>query len=177
MRRFQKMTIALHAQTFFPHDVFTSDDSLREFPRQDEVTLCQQRITFCRSEIRRVRVAMGRHEQLPSWAATSDSAPNLPRALRRRRKSANLDGDVLLSVWTEDKTSAPWSTAAAEGSCIGRLRNARKRPQPPIRRIKPSPASLLRKCQDSPRVVPKHSSYFHLAAPAQLAIPLFHVSA
>ena len=35
---------------------------------------------------------MGRHEQLPSWAATSDSAPNLPRALRRRRKSTHLDG-------------------------------------------------------------------------------------
>ena len=142
----------------FPHDVFTSGDSLREFPGQDEVTLCQQRIISCPSEIQGVRVAMGRHEQLPPWAVTSDSAPNLPRASRRRRKSANLDGDVLLSVWTEDKTSVSWSTATAMGSCIGRSRDARKRPQPPVRRKKPSPASLLRKRQESPRVVPWHSS-------------------
>ena len=98
----------------------------------------------CRHGPSRATAAMGRHEQLPSWAVTSDSAPNLPRASRRRRKSANLDGDVLLSVWIEDKTSASWSTATAMGSCIGRSRVARKRPQPPVRRKEPSPASLLR---------------------------------
>ena len=157
MRRFPKMTIALHAQ-IFPHDVLTSGDSVRELPGQDEAILCQQRITSCPSEIQGVRAAMGRHEQSPSWAATSNSGPSLPRASRRRRKSANLDGDVLLSVWTEDKTSASWSTTAATGSCIGRSRNARKRSQPPIQREKPSPARLLRKRQDSPRVVPRHSS-------------------
>ena len=112
---------------FFPHDVFTSGDSLREFPGQDEVTLCQQRIISCPSEIQGVRVAMGRHEQLPSWAVTSDSAPNLPRASRRRRKSANLDGDVLLSVWIEDRTRRqprevrpqPWGAASGDQGTRG----------------------------------------------------------
>ena len=85
MRRFQKMTIALHAQFFFfPHDVFTSGDSLREFSGQDEVTLCQQRITSCPSEIQGVRVAVGRHEQLPPWAVTSKCRHGPPRAIPLR---------------------------------------------------------------------------------------------
>ena len=71
---------------FLPHDVFTSGDSVREFPGQDEVTLCRQRIPSCPSDIQGACAAMGRHEQLPSWAATSDSAPRLPRASRRRRE-------------------------------------------------------------------------------------------
>ena len=58
------MTIELHAQ-IFPHDVFTLVTSVREFPGQDEVALCRQRIASCPSEIQGVRVAMGRHEQLP----------------------------------------------------------------------------------------------------------------
>ena len=94
----------------FPHDVFTSGDSVRELPGQDEVTLCQQRITSCPSEIQGVRAAMGRHERFRFELAAGFEAQN---------KKANLDGDVLLSVWTEDKTSASWSTAAATGSCFG----------------------------------------------------------
>ena len=129
---------------FFPHDVFTSGDSLREFPGQDEVTLCQQRIISCPSEIQGVRVAvglheqlppwavtsncrhgpsrataaMGRHEQLPSWAATFRS--ELAAGFEAQKKKANLDGDVLLSVSTEDQTSA-----CTTGSCFGRSRNSR----------------------------------------------------
>ena len=68
-------------RNFFPHDVFTSGDSLREFPGQDEVTLCQQRIIFCPSEIQGVRVAMGRHEQLPPWAVTSNCRHGPSRAI------------------------------------------------------------------------------------------------
>ena len=101
----------------FPHDVFTSGDSVRELPGQDEVTLCQQRITSCPSEIQGVRAAMGRHERFRSELASGFEGQN---------KKANLDGDVLLSVWTDDKTSASWSTAAATGSCFGRSRNSRR---------------------------------------------------
>ena len=103
----------------------------------------------CRHGPSRAIAVMGRHERFRS---------ELAAGLRRRRKSVNLDGDVLLSVWIEDKTSASSSMATATGSCIGRSRDARERPQPPARRKKPSPASLLRKRQDSPRVVPRHSS-------------------
>ena len=68
---------------------------------------------------------MGRHEQLPPWAVTSDFAPNLPRASRRRRKSANLDGDVLLSVWTETRRQPrgvrpqPWGGASGDQGTRG----------------------------------------------------------
>ena len=66
---------------FFPHDAFTSGDSLREFPGQDEVTLCQQGIISCPSEIQGVRVAMGRHEQLPPWVVTSNCCHEPSRAI------------------------------------------------------------------------------------------------
>ena len=65
MPRFPKMAIALHAQ-IFRYDVFTSGDSVRELPGQDEVTLCRQRITSYQGEIQGVLAAMGRHKQLPS---------------------------------------------------------------------------------------------------------------
>ena len=76
---------------FFPHDVFTSGDSLREFPGQDKVTLCQQRIISCLSEIRacrhgpsRATAAMGRHEQLTPWAVTSNCRHGPSRAIPLR---------------------------------------------------------------------------------------------
>ena len=122
---------------FSPHDVFTSGDSLREFPGQDEVTLCQQRIISYPSEIQGVRVAIGRHEQLPPWAVTSNCRHGPSRAITvmgrherfrskldagfdAQKKKTNLDGDVLLSVSTEDQTSA-----CTTGSCVGRSRNSR----------------------------------------------------
>ena len=111
---------------FFPHDVFTSGDSLREFPGQDEVTLCQQRIISCPSEIQGVRVAMGRHEQLPPWAVTSNCRHGPSRAIPLRTcrglrgEEEKGQGDVLLSVSTEDRTSA-----CTTGSCFGRSRNSR----------------------------------------------------
>ena len=150
---------------FFSHDVFTSGD-LREFPGQDEVTLCQQRIISCPGEIQGVRVAMGRHEQLLPWAVTSNCRHGPSRAIPLRTCRGLRGAEEKVPTWTEtcfecldrDKTSASWSTATAMGSCIGRSRDAGRRPQLPVRRKKPSPASLLRKRQESPRVVPWHSS-------------------
>ena len=69
---------------FFPHDVFTSGDSLRESPGQDEVILCQQRMIPGPSEIQGVRVAMGRHEQLPPWTVTSNCRHGPSRAIPLR---------------------------------------------------------------------------------------------
>ena len=110
---------------FFSHDVFTSSDSVRELPGQDEVTLYQQRIflpeqdpgSACRHGPSRAIAVMGRHGRFRSELAAGFEA---------QKKMANLDGDVLLSVWTEDKTSASCSTAAATGSCFGRSRNSRR---------------------------------------------------
>ena len=134
-------------------------------------------VTHCGNFRARTRSPSARSGQLPArarsrecvspWAVTSNCRHRPLRAIPvgacrglrgAEEKSANLDGYVLLSVWIEDKTSASWSTATATGSCIGRSRDARKRPQPPVRRKKPSPASLLRTRQESPRVVPWHSS-------------------
>ena len=50
---------------------------------------------------------MGHHERFRSELAVG---------FEEQKKKANRDGDVLLSIGTEDKTSASWSTAAATGS-------------------------------------------------------------
>ena len=41
---------------------------------------------------------------VPPWAVTSDFAPSLPRASRTRSARPTWNGDVLLSVWSKDKT-------------------------------------------------------------------------
>ena len=55
---------------------------------------------------------MGRHERFRSELAAGSEA---------QKKKVNLDEDVLLSVSTEDQTSA-----CATGSCFGRSRNSRR---------------------------------------------------
>ena len=93
---------------------------------------------------------MGRHERFRSELAAGFEA---------LKKETNLNDRAFECLdRRQDETSASWSTATAMGSCIGRSRDAGKRPQLPVRRKKPSPASLLRKRQESPRVVPWHSS-------------------
>ena len=56
---------------------------------------------------------MSRHEQFRSELAAGVEA---------QKNKANLDGDVVLSVWTEDKTSVWWSTAAATRICFKELK-------------------------------------------------------
>ena len=66
----------------------------------------------CRHGPSRAIAVMGRHERFHSELAAGFEA---------QKKKANLDGDVLLSVWTKDKTSAWLSTAAATGICLKEL--------------------------------------------------------
>ena len=92
---------------------------------QDEVTLCQQRIISCPSEIQGVRVAMGRHEQLPSRAVTSDSAPNLDRRQ-----------DVSLVEYGHSHGELHWAIKEPEDdvlSCRSRAAAATARVSPPSR--------------------------------------------
>ena len=163
------MTIEMHTQ-FFPHDFFTSGDLSAEIsrprrgrplPAADSFLPERDPGSACRHLPSRAVAAMGHHDRFRSKLAAGFEA---------QRKEANLDGEVLLSVWTEDETSASRRTAAATESCIGRSMNAMEHPQPPLQRRKPSPASLLRKRQHSPRVVPSAFllKYFHRVAPAQL---------
>ena len=78
----------------FSHDGFTTDDSVREFPGQDEVVLCRQRTAPCPSKIQGVRAAIGRHERFHS---------ELSAGFEAEKKKANLDGVVLLSVGPKTK--------------------------------------------------------------------------
>ncbi|CAN0133938.1 unnamed protein product, partial [Ascophyllum nodosum] len=88
---------------------------------------------------------MGRHEQLPSWAATSDSAPSLPRASRRRRKRPH--GELHRAITQREEAS---SAAAPEEKALA------GEPAPEAPRFpSSSPEAFLLK-------------YFHHAAPAQL---------
>ena len=65
----------------------------------------------CRHGPSRAIAVMGRHERFRSELAAGFEA---------QKKNANLDGDVLLSVSTEDQTST-----CTTGSCFGRSRNSR----------------------------------------------------
>ena len=117
MRRFPKMTIERYAQ-ISPHNVFTPGYLSSEISR-----------------LRRDRPLPAANSFLPERdpgsafrhgppRAIPRSAPSLPRASRRRRKRPTWTGDVLLSVWTEEETSALRSTTAATRSCIGRSSNS-----------------------------------------------------
>ena len=122
---------------------------------------------------------MGRHEQLPSWAATSDSAPNLPRALRRRRNSASLDWRRVLECLDRRQDVS----LVEYGHSHGEMHRAITEREEASSAVSPEEKALA--SEPAPEA-PRFSScspeafllnYFHLAAPAQLAIPLFHVSA
>ena len=135
---------------FFSHDVFTSGD-LREFRGQDEVTLCQQRILSCPSEIQGVRVAMGRHEQLPPRAVTSNCRHGPSRAIPlrtcRRLRGAEEKRPtwmiVPLSVWIEDRTrrqprgvrSQPWGAASGDQGTRGSVLSRQSGGKSPRQRV------------------------------------------
>ena len=88
-------------------DVLTSGDLSAEVSRlQDEVPLCRQRIESYPSEIQGMRVVMDRHERFRFELAAGFEA---------EKKRPSWTGDGLLSVWTEEETSASRSTTAATG--------------------------------------------------------------
>ena len=102
---------------FFSHDVFTSGD-LREFPGQDEVTLCQQRIISCPSEIQGVRVAMGRHEQLLPWAVTSNCCHGPSRATAAMGRHERFRSELAAGFEAQKKKCQPGRRRAFE--CLDR---------------------------------------------------------
>ena len=102
---------------FFSHDVFTSGH-LREFPGQDEVTLCQQRIISCPSEIQGVRVAMGRHEQLLPWAVTSNCRHGPSRAIAVMGRHERFRSELAAGFEAQKKKCQPGRRRAFE--CLDR---------------------------------------------------------